>query len=160
MGLFSNIGKVLGGIAKAGLSVATHGVSDKIISGVKGLTARNPKPPKTDALTEQNMLASLKYNLPLKASRTEARQGEGWNFATAGKRARARGKPKPRSARIASAALSAVAPTPGTPRRRRAPTSPAMNAQAQKIKALAAEWRALGGRDGTGLSFFDWKRGR
>jgi len=32
--------------------------------------------------------------------------------------------------------------------------------QAQKMKALAATWRGLGGQAGTGQSFFAWKAGR
>lgn len=37
MGFFSFVGKALGKVAKAGLSVVTHGVSDKVLSVAKGL---------------------------------------------------------------------------------------------------------------------------
>lgn len=32
--------------------------------------------------------------------------------------------------------------------------------QGQKMAALAAQWRALGGQSGTGQTFFEWKAGR
>lgn len=37
MGFFSFVGKALGKVAKAGLSVVTHGVSDKVLSAAKSL---------------------------------------------------------------------------------------------------------------------------
>lgn len=55
MGLFGSIGKLLGGVAKAGLSVATRGVSDKVLKALKGMGKKRSTVQAMPTLwTEQN----------------------------------------------------------------------------------------------------------
>jgi len=73
MGLFSFVGKALGKVAKAGLSVATKGLSDKVFSALKG-KGQKPGPSKPAAyasMQNQALLAKIGAPVP-KLSRTES----------------------------------------------------------------------------------------
>jgi len=67
MGLFGSILKGIGKVAKAGLSVATHGVSDKVISAAKSfgvkLTAKRQKP-KLNTEQETALINKMGQALP------------------------------------------------------------------------------------------------
>src|SRR4029450_10062933 len=91
MGLFSFLKKAVGKVVGAGLSIATHGVSDKVIKSFKS-TAGTKSPQQTAALLEK-----VAPPIP-KVSRTESIT-PGWGVAPGayggnGKRERAMGKPK------------------------------------------------------------------
>lgn len=71
MSIFSAIGKALGGIAKAGLSVVTHGVSDKVLSVLKGTGRPTVVPPsKQTSISMETAVAKIGQAAP-KMSRTE-----------------------------------------------------------------------------------------
>jgi autonomous glycyl radical cofactor GrcA len=60
MSFFGTIGKVLGGVAKAGLSVVTHGVSDKVLGLLKQRGEDRRIATKTEQLTAQQEAAVQK----------------------------------------------------------------------------------------------------
>lgn len=162
MGLFGFLGKAIGKVAKVGLSAVTHGVSDKVL-GVAGSVLHKQRRVSMP-LTAQNAAALLKSN-PRTISTTSYMRGTpGMTGSRPRRKKRSRSRSKARTKRT-------LAPTPARPSRtrqkrtKRSSSSPrklpaALNAQAQKTKQLAADWRALGGRAGTGQTFFEWKRGR
>lgn len=72
MGLFSFVGKALGKVAKAGLSVATKGVSDKVFSALKqvGQAKQAKKAAAANLITNQRYAAAVKMNPNVSAGRT------------------------------------------------------------------------------------------
>ena len=165
MGLFSFVGKALKGVGKlaapvlrAAANKATGGLSESILKKLKGNPAKMSGP-QVEVLLEKNR--------PPRTISTE-RGNEGWGYGKqpsakvrrAVKRKPAQSRPErprmPPKARTARRATPAKAPA--AKKRRKAPASFAKFAQ--RSKELAAEWRAAGGKEGTGQSFFDWKRGR
>jgi len=73
MGFFSFVGKALGKVAKAGLSAATHGASDKVLSLFKsrGNKPGPTKPTVNASMQNQALLAKIGAPVP-KLSRTES----------------------------------------------------------------------------------------
>lgn len=185
MGLFGFVKKVGGKILKAGLSVATRGVSDKVLAGLKGLNIQKKK---KAMLTRSAEAMALKHLPTTKSTTTYARdllerasRGagsagdersrtdiDGSALPGAGKSRRAPSRRKRASARRAArpavVAKRSARPKsrPAKPRTagtgRKAPESFAK--YAQRAKELAAEWRAAGGKEGTGKGFFEWKKGK
>lgn len=126
MGLLGFVGKALGKVAKAGLSVATKGLSDKVFSALKGKGAKPAATKPTTTPTLQNQALMAKLGAPvLKLSQTEA--GEGGYIASALRRRRA-----PRRAKRAS---QRKPPSGGG----RKPPSGGLD-----FKALSASWKAAG----------------
>lgn len=122
MGLFGFIGKVAGKVAKAGLSVATKGLSDKVFSALKGKGAKPAATKQTAAPTIQNQALMAKLGAPVvKLSQTEA--GEGGYVASALRRRRSRKRRKATSS--------------GTSKRK--PPTGGLD-----LKALSASWKAAG----------------
>lgn len=125
MGLFGFVGKALGKVAKAGLSVATKGLSDKVFSALKGKGNKPTATKPTATPTMQNQALMAKLGAPVvKLSQTEA--GEGGYVASALRR---RGTRR-RSAKKAPRSSSST--------KRRPPTG------GLDLKALSASWRAAG----------------
>lgn len=149
MGFFGFIGKALGKVAKAGLSTITHGASDQVIKVLKGrgvekqVLAKGPSAPATN-----NEVATVRKLLPAVRLSPDAalnsigsaiqnrvagvqgyskRPGKGSGFKAKTKLLRASSAPKRAKAK-------------GTGRAR----APGMVAQQNRMKALAAEWRAAG----------------
>lgn len=122
MGLLGFVGKALGKVAKAGLSVATKGLSDKVFSALKGKGAKPAATKPTTTPTLQNQALMAKLGAPvLKLSQTEA--GEGGYVASALRRRSS----KRRTARRSSSSGKRRPPTGGL-----------------DLKALSASWRAAG----------------
>lgn len=168
MGLFSFIGKaakgigkavlkVGGGLAKATASKLTGGLSDTVLKAVKG-TGLSKSQSQADAMLAKIGPPSLRI------SRTERPSTvEGWGF---GKRQPAKTartpKRKPAQSRPARPRKAKAAPKPrkvAGPRKARPQAFKAGNPQAQRVKRLAAEWRAGGGTAQLG-PFFSWMQGR
>lgn len=88
MGLFGFLKKAVGKVAKAGLSIVTHGASDKVLKAIKA-SAGSKSPRQQEAL-----IAKLEPVAP-RTKNTE-RHIPGWGFASdgygGGKRARTYGK--------------------------------------------------------------------
>lgn len=185
MSIFKKLGKLAGKIAKAGLSVATRGVSDKVLNALKGIAAQK----KANAtLTRAAEAMALRHAPETKSTTSYARDslitatraaGTMGNYkdrtdidsgnALPGGRSRSvrapRGARKARSVRRAATKRRGAAPRPQTtakaPKGRAKRAAPASFAAfAQKAKQLAGQWRAAGGKEGTGQTFFEWKRGK
>lgn len=185
MGLFGFVKKIGGKILKTGLSVATRGVSDKVLAGIKALNMQKKK----KAMQTRGMEAiALRHAPTTKTTTTYARRvldeatrggGSAGDTRTrtdidgstlpgsresvrrprARRRAKPRGAPRPAPAAKRSAGPKPRATKPAAPRARR--TAPAHFAKfAEQAKRLAGEWRAAGGKEGTGQSFFEWKAGK
>lgn len=110
MGLFGFVGKALGKVAKAGLSVATKGLSDKVFSALKG-SGKKPtatKPTVTPNIQNQALMAKLGAPV-LKLSQTEAAGGDYVRAAATKKRK----KPKKAKAPKASSGAKRAAPKGG-----------------------------------------------
>jgi hypothetical protein len=161
--LFKAGGKLLGGLARTGLSVATHGASDKVLSLLKksggGKAAGTPQ---REQLTTQQQALLNKVAEPLAP---KVKQTTLYQAAQAGNAQYGSYGPKRSAYTRRSAARSAQEPRQATKSPRKASgtgrtISPAMRARANQMRALAAQWRGLGGKEGTGLSFFAWKKGR
>lgn len=80
MGLLGGIGKLLGKVAKAGLSVATRGLSDKVLSVAKTLGAQK-KMARARTLANQTMAAKF---LPPRVVATESSTVSALERAAAG----------------------------------------------------------------------------
>jgi hypothetical protein len=159
--LFKGAGKLLGGVARAGLSVATHGASDKVLGVLKGLgRSKASGSPRREQLTMQQQALLNKVAEPLapRVKITALQQA-----AEAGNEQYGSYGPK-RSAYTRPSAARKAYVAPQAPKSSRVGTgrrlSPAMQARANKMRQLAAQWRAAGGREGTGATFFEWKRGK
>lgn len=187
MGLFSFVGKALGKVAKAGLSALTHGASDKVLKvlkGTGGTTKNTAFGSNASPAQEQALVAKLTPFKPHVVNTTRVIQAAASGVNTYSGKKRMPGKRK--AALSPEAALRreelAFLRTPagaaykkqqrvyrarekrdqggsGAPRTRRK-LSAGMAVMANRMKALAAEWRGLGGQAGTGQTFFEWKRGR
>jgi len=145
MGLFGFLKKAIGGLAKVGLSRLTGGVSDKVLSVLKGRGLQ-----KAPALSLAQQALLNKVGPPaMRVKRTETDETEGWGFSRA-KRERAMGKAAVARA-LATGRLSArggyelepeVAPTRSRKgkkgRKGHAPTG------GLDLKALSASWKAAG----------------
>jgi len=160
MGLFSFAGKLIKGAA----SVLTHGLSDKAINAARAVIGGKPKQANAVAYEGPSTAQekALLNKLGPRPTPKVVNITEGWGFGKTAKGARAVGG-KRRRPRVAAAA----AETPMRPARARTTRSPgkrtlppALRAYAARSAQLAAEWRAAGGLQGTGMKFFDWKRGR
>lgn len=183
MSIFKKLGKLAGKIAKAGLSVATRGVSDKVLNALKAVGAQK----KANAtLTRAAEAMALRHAPETKSTTTYARSAlihatraagtmgdtknrtpiDSGNALPGGRSARAPGRARkarragPRAAGRRSAAARAKAPRRKAAggAKRKAPAGFAV--YAQRAKQLAGEWRAAGGKEGTGQTFFEWKRGK
>jgi len=144
MGLFGSIFKVVGKVAKAGLSVATKGVSDKVFSVLKGRGAQKQVASTPDVTAQQlaviekwrgiapnvkttTVLAAVKKKQPAKVARAMKQRVRYMADEPD------QGEPPPRRRRKPPKAL----------RPRRKPPSGGLD-----LKALSASWKAAG-RPGT-----------
>lgn len=186
MSIFKKLGKLVGKVGKIGLGVVTHGVSDKVLGALKGIAAQKKQ---NATLTRAAEAMALRHAPMTKnttqyarsalvyATRAAGSMGDTRNRTpidagnalpggrSAGTRKRTRkagGVRRVSPGRIRSASVK-VARTrkPRAVRSGAKRTAPASFAKfAQRAKELAAEWRAAGGKEGTGQSFFEWKRGK
>jgi hypothetical protein len=140
MGLFGSIFKVVGKVAKAGLSVATKGVSDKVFSVLKGRGAQKQVASTPDVTAQQlaviekwrgiapnvkttTVLAAVKKKQPAKVARAMKQRVRYMADEPD------QGEPPPRRRRKPPKAL----------RPRRKPPSGGLD-----LKALSASWNAAG----------------
>lgn len=163
MGLFSFAGKLIKGAA----SVLTHGLSDKAINAARAVIGGKPK--QANAVSFQGPSTAQETALlaklgPAPKPRVSMGVTEGWGFGKTQKGSRAVGKRRPRRAPQYEAPVAEMRRSPAKARSNGKTTKralpPALRAYAQRSAQLAAEWRAAGGLQGTGMKFFDWKRGR
>lgn len=156
MGLFGFIGK----IAKAGLSVATRGASDVVLKQLKAIGASkkgNARQTTAAQAMAARALPSVKITTHSVRSALEgAAAGNGSPGDTTTKTIIMGRTPRVKAARRRRASVRRKGKRKSTGRK--APASFA--AFAAKSKQLAAEWRAAGGKEGTGQTFFEWKRGK
>lgn len=183
MGLFGFVKKVAGKVLKTGLSVATRGVSDKVLSAFKAMNQQK-RAARIQTLADKTL--ALKFtprvknteqtarNIVIGATRSGGQVGdtrtrttiEGGGRAIPGggsrksRRGAARqGTRRRRATRTRQPMATAAAPrATGVRAKRAAPASFAKHAA--RARELAAEWRAAGGKEGTGMGFFEWKRGK
>lgn len=153
MGLFGSIFKAVGKVAKAGLSIATKGVSDRVFAVLKGRGGAKkaevtPATAQTQAIIEKwrgiapnvkttTVLAAVRKRQPAKMARSmrsrarymadEPDQGEPWGSNPGEEGPRPRRKRKP----------------PKALRPRRKPPTGGLD-----LRALSASWKAAG-RPGT-----------
>lgn len=162
MGLFGFIGKAVGKVAKAGLSVATRGVSDKVLAVLKSST--QGKKLKV-GMTRADQLLAAKYSPSVRTTESgshtllKSAAAGGHKFGTysqkdppatnerPGKRrprnrpatagaSSARAKPRRSPARARSAPKRALV---AKPKGRRAPPTGGLD-----LKGLSQSWRAAG----------------
>jgi len=186
MSIFKKLGKLVGKVGKIGLGVVTHGVSDKVLNALKAMNAQKKRnalltraaeavalrhAPETKSTTRYARAALITATraagtMGNTRDRTDIDAGNalpGSSGTRTRRRTRKSGMVQPRGARRRSApVLKAARPKRARKARSGAKrTAPAAFAQfAAKAKALAAEWRAAGGKEGTGQTFFEWKRGK
>lgn len=128
MGLLGTLLKGIGKVAKAGLSVATHGVSDKVLGVLKSTQAAKPTVAKPFLTTQKAAaIMKLKQMTPQVKTTTvyaSARSGAGQagKYSSAGTT-----KPKKRAPRKASTGAKRKPPTGGL-----------------DLKALSRSWNAAG----------------
>lgn len=153
MGLFSGILKVVGGVAKAGLSSLTHGLSDKALKLLKGRGVPKAAPQAQQTLQAETLLKKIGVPQPKLSSTERSAPGEGWNFQTRyDRQVRARTRP-----RRAAARLYRPDPDQGDPDQlqrpapgRRAPAKARTGAKRTvprgglDLPRIAAMWRAEG----------------
>lgn len=186
MSIFSKIGKLVGKVGKVGLGVVTHGVSDKVLNALKAYGAQKKRnalltraaeavalrhAPETKSTTRYARAALITAtraagSMGNSRDRTDIDAGNalpGSGGAGTRRRARRTRMVQPRGSRRRSAPVLKAARPKRTKKARGGAkrSAPAAFAQfAAKAKALAAEWRAAGGKEGTGQTFFEWKRGK
>lgn len=139
MGLFSGLKKLVGKVAKAGLSVVTRGASDKVIGVAKGLFAGKPKQaratmPARATAKEQALIAKLTPPKP-RVSITEGRMVEGWSFGSPKRSMRRATKGR----RKAAMSVPKRAGSPAKPRSGRKPPSGGLD-----LKAIGVLYRQQG----------------
>lgn len=186
MSIFSKLGKLVGKVGKLGLGVVTHGVSDKVLNALKAMNAQKKRnalltraaeavairhAPETKSTTRYARAALITATraagtMGNTRDRTDIDAGNalpGSRSTRTVRRARKPGLVQPRSARRRRKAPAPVLKRKPARKARAGAkrAAPAAFAQfAAKAKALAAEWRAAGGKEGTGQTFFEWKRGK
>lgn len=141
MGLFGSLKKIAGGVLKAGLSVATRGVSDKVLSALKGLgKKRATVAAKPLELTEQNYalvnkLGQATPKVKVTEVLAQARSGGAMRGTYKAKASykRKRRMSEPAAPRTTTARTKRY--QPGT---RRPPPG------GLDLKAMAAQWRGAG----------------
>jgi len=142
---FSFLGKAVGKIAKAGLGVATGGISTQIIDTVGGLIQK-----KKQAVNQQNLYEAAgltdKYSPP--ARRTEsAMPGSGYitAYKTGPDLVNSASKPRARRKKASVRRRARAAPAPAPRRRKRrgggGRTPPPGGLD---LKAMSQAWRAAG----------------
>jgi hypothetical protein len=164
MSFFGSIGKFLGGVAKAGLGIVTHGVSDQILGALKsrGDAKKAADAPVLNA--QQEALANKMAPLAPRVQRTE------YLVRDATVHLSKRSKPSKPSKRSLMDPTIGVSPNPDygpprrqrlAPRQRRAPRSPAKARTGTKravpsggldLKRISAMWTAEG-KPGTWLNY-------
>jgi hypothetical protein len=138
MGLFGFIGKAVGKIARAGLSVATHGLSDKVINGARAVLGAKPKaanmvPYAGTSTAQERALMNKIGTLTPRVRVTE--RSEGWSFKS---KPAYKTKRRTRTPRIAP--QRAIRPAAASkPRGTRKPPSGGLD-----LSAMAAAWKAAG----------------
>lgn len=184
MGLFGGIFKVakkaVGGVAKAALSRATGGVSDIVLKKLKGrgqvrqVTAKRGHQATMQEQALVNKVFPDDFSPNLKQTETVldrvgARAATpGYSKADLGTRKRRKAAGKAKRAALTDADIVRIYgkdPVTGrkvarTVKPKKAAKTKRTTPQGQKMKQLAAQWRAMGGQAGTGQTFFEWKRGR
>jgi len=184
--IFKKLGKLVGKVGKIGLGVVTHGVSDKVLNALKAMNAQKKRnamltraaeaiairhAPETKSTTRYARAALITAtraagSMGNSRDRTDIDGGNalpGSSGSGARRRARKTRLVQPRgTGRRRTPVLKAARPKrskkAGGGAKRKAPAAFAQFAA--KAKALAAEWRAAGGKEGTGQTFFEWKRGK
>lgn len=185
MGLFGGILKAVGKVAKAGLGVVTHGVSDKVLSVLKR-TGQAKQAATAAEPTMQQQAVATKIGTHMRGATVTPQQAfrkavttYSPDRAISGGKMSTKRMPTRKSAALAALdQLDALAPHvvhtesvrmpqkrqkitargPVAPKPKRKLT-PAMAAMAEHSRQLAAEWRAGGGTAVLG-PFFTWKKGR
>lgn len=185
MSLFGKIAKGLIGVAKVGLGVVTHGVSDKVLGALKALNLQKKQ---NYAETGAAQALALKHAPQTKSTATYARDtliratrgggstGDSRSRTTvdaspgqsgavgrdtrATRRTTRRRKPQRRAAGPARPVARKAATNRAAPARTKRVAPASFAKFAQRSKELAAQWRAAGGKEGTGQTFFEWKRGK
>jgi len=176
MGLFGSIlkgvKKVAGFAAKTGLSKLTGGASDIVLKKLKGtgqvkaVLAKTGIPPTEQDKALVNKLFPDRVNPSVKQTERV--------LDVAGYQAGVPGYSKPKKVgkggRVGKSSRLTEPPewdrsysgngTGKKPKKKKLKGTGKSTPQAQKMKALAAQWRGLGGQAGTGQTFFAWKAGR
>jgi hypothetical protein len=187
VGLFGFVGKALGKVAKAGLSVVTGGKSDVVLKLLKGRgqTSKHPVFDSNQSLPQdQALMAKLGISPSVKNTERylESAQAGVSQYGSYKKPKKKGAKTKWSKRALEDALTQLQQPTgpwreSGTTRRpapprlggykappklapSKAKIKRAPNAQAQKMAALGAAFRAAGGKAGTGMDFFSWKAGK
>jgi hypothetical protein len=169
MGLFGFVGKLAGKVARFGLSRLTHGASDKVLAVLKSRGAAKPglKSPRLDTTQKQALMEKLGDLAPRVQNSTIYTDALAGGATMGTYRKRMPGRRKRARQVLEGAPVGRPSVAAGVPRRRHRRStgrgrelSPGMRQRATLMQALAAEWRAAGGREGTGQTFFEWKRGR
>lgn len=142
MSFFSFLGKTVGKIAKAGLGVATGGISTQIIDTVGGLLQK-----KKQAVNQQNLYEAAgltdKYAPP--ARRTEsAMPGAGYIPAYGGGPVNVSRPARRTRKRAAAAPRRAAAPRMRAKKKRRAGGGRTPPPGGLDLKAMSRDWRAAG----------------
>lgn len=151
MGLFGSIGKLLGGVAKAGLSVATRGVSDKVLSALKGMgKKRSSTALKPQLWTEQQAALVNKMGQAVpRVRRTEVMADAVSGDALPGyyKRKSSYKRKRASTRRAATSAPEPATPRRSAPRRTRRTTAGGKRQPPPgglDLRAMAAQWRSAG----------------
>lgn len=175
-GLFKIAKKVVGTGAKMVASKLTGGASDIVLKKLKGTGQLKATTAKTGMPTTEQERALVNKAFPDQLNPSikqteyiidEAGQRAGVIAKRRGATGKARRTMKPRYSdqhlEEAYAAGWRPAPAKKAPKKKapkKTKGTGKTTSQAQKMKALAAEWRAAGGQQGTGQTFFAWKAGR
>jgi hypothetical protein len=158
MGLFSGLKKIAGKVLKAGLSVATRGVSDKVLAGLKSFGKKPAtiaaKPP---LYTEQEeaLLNKLGQATP-RVRQSEVYANVRAGGATLGSYKSKTGYKRKRS--TSRMTYSDEAPAPRPRKKRRASSSSSTTGKRKPppggldLRAMAGAWRAAG-KPGTWLNW-------
>lgn len=163
MGLFGGIFKLGGKILKAAASKVTHGASDQVLKVLKGrgqvkqVLAKGPAMPATN-----NEVATVRKLLPVQrlpglGSENAVLNSTGALAKVPGYKGKAgwKGKSKSKAGRsapaVAAPSFSLSSARTGSTRKSSASSSkpkkslpPALRARANRMRQLAAEWRAAG----------------
>jgi len=183
MSIFKKLGRLVGRVAKVGLGVVTHGVSDKVLNGLKAYGAQKKQ---NATLTRAAEALALRHAPETKSTTKYARDALVYATRAAGSMGNTKDRtsidsgnalPGGRGTRTVRRARKAGTVRRAATKRRVAVAAPRRRARkatggskraapasfakfAQRAKELAAQWRAAGGKEGTGQTFFEWKRGK
>jgi len=163
-GIFKAVKKVAGGALRVAASKLTGGVSDVVLSKLKSAGKARAQPAAV-APTEQKAALVNKVLQGVGGPRVSVATVNRVHDRAIGYTGSGTERPTPkRMPGRRKIGRRQMLPAPAKPAARAAPAarglSPAMRAQVAKTQQLAAQWRAAGGKEGTGQDFFSWKRGK